>query len=433
MSLKYNVLVIPVASQMVNLSHVSELEEELLSRLVSSNKYTNIDVISQIMNEKNWEEVTSEVNKIIDNYDGLIIAHLTGGTSRIVLEFLTDLENVKPFALFALSRYNSLPSALNTRERIIQFLSKEIHIPIIYEKYELDELFRYFYVVDKVLQKYNILFIAPTMGVKVQPNFRLIRPTRLSKVVKDISEEQISIVLERSKNYVKLNYNGSVEEKLAISLYQNLKSMINNSSSSYEKSGIKGFACLDCYYIMRRRKVAPCLAVSMLLGEGYLIACQRDLSSLFAMLLLKLLTGQPSWIADVSILNRENNSLILSHSCFNLTMSNKAEATLHPLTKLPYAIRAEINPGKKVTLLTIDPVNEEFDVEIGEIINLSKYRKDLEATQIEVRLISTHVDDFLRKSHRGHYIVTWGDWRRDLENINNLIIQVKTIRALKGK
>jgi len=430
---KYNILVIPVASQMVDNRVINGLKNYVQEKITKNNENTSIKFIDEVMNERNWEDLTSEINRILDDFDGFIIVHLSGGTSRIVLEFLTDLNNIKPFALLALSRYNSLPSALNTRERIIQFLTKEIYIPILYEKYDLEDLFHYFYVADKVLQRYDVLFLAPTIGVKVQPNFRLVRPTRLSRFTKELSDEELDNLLDELRAQVKIEYNGTKEEKIALSLYKNLKSAMETFADKYKYDEVKGLACLDCYYMMRRRGIAPCLAVSLLLRDGFLIACQRDLSSLFAMLLLKLLTGQPSWIADVSGLNREENSLILSHSCFNLSMATSAEAVLHPITRLPYSVKAEVNMDGKVTLFTIDPVTEDFDVEVGEIVSLNKYEDTFESTQIEVKLLSTSIKEFLKKSHRGHYIVTWGDWKDDLKRINNLIIQVKTIRRLKGK
>ncbi len=434
MSTKYNVLAIPVASQMVSKSKAIELKEDIKEKMIRNNENTKIEFLENIMNERNWEDITLEVNKSLDYYDGFLIIHLSGGTSRIVLEFLTDLMNIKPFALFAVPKYNSLPSALNTRERIIQFLSKEIYIPIIYDRYDLEGLFKDFYVVDKVLRKYDVLFIAPAIGVKVQPNFRLIRPSRLSKIMKKMSDKEIAVNLKEIKNYIKLDYRGSDNEKLSLSLYISLKSMLQNSMPKNTRREVPGLACLDCYYMMRKRDIAPCLAVSLLLNDGFLIACQRDLSSLFAMLLLRLLTGQPAWIADVSKLDKERNTIILSHSCFNLAMADGvAEAIMHPITNLPYAVRADMKPGKKITMLTIDPVTEEFDVETGEIVDLDSYEEGFEASQIGIKLLNTDVEEFLKKSHRGHYTITLGDWRQDLERINKFIIQVKTIRMLKGK
>lgn len=430
---KHNILLIPVASRMVSKKLIDDLKNNVQEKIEEENKNANIESIDEVMNEENWEDLTSEINRILDNFDGFIITHLSGGTSRIVLEFLSDLNNIKPFALLALSKFNSLPSALNTRERIIQFLAKKIYIPILYEKYNLRDLFRYFYVINNVLKRYNVLFLAPTVGVKVQPNFKLVRPARLSKFTREISDKELSEVLDELKTQIKIEYKGEKREKIALSLYKNLKIAMERFANKYMYGGVKGLACLDCYYIMRRIGVAPCLAVSALLKDGFLVACQRDLSSLFAMLLLKLLTGQPSWIADVSGLNEKENSLILSHSCFNLSMASSAEAILHPITHLPYSIKAIVDLNKKVTLFTIDPVNENFDVEVGEIISLNKYENTFESTQIEVKLLSTSIEEFIKRSHRGHYIITWGDWRRDLERINKLIIQVRTIQMLKGK
>ena len=381
MQSRYNILAVPIASQMMDNIKVMELRDHVKELLINSNKDTNIVFTDEVMNERNWEDLTLEINRILDKFDGFIIIHLTGGTSRIVLEFLTDLNNIKPFALLALSRYNSLPSALNTRERIIQFLSKEVHIPIIYEKYDLEKLFHYFNVVDKALQRYDVLFLAPAIGVKVQPNFRLIRPARFSRFVKELSDKELNELLGKLRSTLKINYKGTKEERIAISLYKNLKIALENLSVKYGYSEIKGLACLDCYYIMRRRQVAPCLAVSLLLNDGFLVACQRDLLSLFAMLLLRLLTGQSSWIADVAKINRKENSLVLSHSCFNLSMATSAEVIPHPITHLPYSVRATVNAGTNVTLFTIDPATERFDALVGEIIDLRSYEPSFESTQ----------------------------------------------------
>ncbi len=425
-------LVIPVISRVSARKVSREFIENIYKKLKERNKNIEIKIFDPIVDERNLEEVIPRIDNELKDYNGFVIAHLTGGTSKIALEILTNLSVIKPFALLAFSSYNSMPSALNTRERMLQMLSRQIYIPIIYEQYELESLAKRFYIVDKTLKRYNVLFLGPAVGIKVPFNFRLIRSIKLSHLLRKVSDEEIEGVLKSTKDMM-IEFKGSENEKKAIALYINLRKAID---SFYTKRKMENapLVCIECYYFMRKIGIAPCLAVSLLLKEGVLITCQRDVFSLFIMLLLHFLTDQPIWVADLSKIDIAKNSIVFSHSCSNLAMiDGMSEAIYHPLTNLPFAVRARFKLGEKVTIVSINPITEEFEVQLGEVIGPKEFYDDIEASQMEVRLQEQDVTKLIESSLRGHYVLVYGDWKEEIEEVYKILRQTRTMLLLKGK
>lgn len=428
------IAIIPLASVIVDREAVNAVNEIIKGRIKKeTEEIVNIEYLDIIIDERNIEDGISKVDRILKDCDGFILTHLTGGTSKIALEILTNISAIKPFALMAFSKFNSLPSALNTREKITQILSKHIHIPIIYEEYNILPIAKIFHAVEKTLERHNVLFLGPTVGIKVPTNFKLIRSVRVSTLFKSITEHEVLKALEEISGIIKINYNGKEAEKKAIALYLNLRRTINNILNRKGANDLP-LVCIECYFFMRKMGFAPCLAVSLLLKDGVLITCQRDVLSLFLMLLIFYLTGQIAWIADLSQIDEKENTALFTHSCANLTMTEgMPEAIYHPISNVPYAVKASFKESQTVTIINIDVLTEKFNVFLGKTVKQEVYHDTLESNQMRIKLIDIDVRKLINMSERGHFAILYGDWKKDIERLYQVYQQAKTMLLLKGK
>ena len=426
------ILIIPLASIAIDRTEVDKLWVDICNKLSEYSRGINLIFFEPIIDERNLSSMINKIDTILKNCNGLILLHLTGGTSKLAIEILTNISNIRPFALFAHNLLNSLTSALNTRERLSQLLATEIYIPIIYQNYDLRTIIKMLYVADQALTKHDVLFFGPPVGIKIPINFRLIRGARLTSILEKAEDDEIQETLKSLENTIKIDYKGTEAEAKAISLYINLKRVIQNffSKRKYEQFPL---VCIECYYFMVKYKVAPCLAVSLLLRENILVACQRDVYSLYGMLILRLLTGNPVWNADLSAIDTEDNVAIFSHSCVNPLLGEEGgEAVYHPLTNLPYSMKIDRYKGGRVTIVSLDTLKEELHPFLGEILDYKIAQNKLETNQVAIKLLSKRVSELLEKTQRGHFLIVHGDWVKEINELSKILKQAKIIMMLKG-
>lgn len=428
-------LIIPLASiTAISKNEATNALADIKSNILSSHQIVDIDItFEDIINEENFDAKIEEIDEKLKDFSGFIILHLTGGTSKIAIEILTTIRNIKPFALMAHEYYNSLPSALNTRERVLDLLNSYVPIPILFKDFSIEKIAWILHSVDLVLRRHDVFFIGKTVDIKIPPNFRLIRARSLKGFFK-ISESELLQLIDELKDMIIWHGEINDTQKKALAFYINLKKRILGDSALKEKRMVP-LACIDCYYIMRRAKIAPCLAVSLLLKDGVIITCQRDVMSLFVMLLLKYLTRQPVWLADLISIYPEKESALFAHSCINpqfFDYEKKLEIIDHPLTGLPFVVKAHPKINTPITIVTIDPLEMKLHFFEGVIIGPQKIISKSEANQIEVK-ISGDILNLINNMPRGHFLLVHGSWKRDLEILSQILMQAKIMRALKGR
>ena len=70
---------------------------------------------------------------------------------------------------------------------------------------------------------------------------------------------------------------------------------------------------IECFSLLSQTESTACYALSHLNDKGTVAGCEGDLPSTFTMMIVKLLIGQASFMANVASVDQEQNSAILAH------------------------------------------------------------------------------------------------------------------------
>lgn len=168
---------------------------------------------------------------------------------------------------------------------------------------------------------------------------------KLRESIRKFSEQKIKFIRERIKKKV-----GKVKIKdkdgfHSIRAYLALKEFA-------EQNELSGMA-IECYPDLMGE---VCLAYSLLAEEGVVGACEGDINSALAMLILFQLTAKPIHNTDLLTIDKKDNTALFSHcgsGGFSLA-KNKSEITLSPvrLMNKGVCVLFPARPGP-VTLLNI--------------------------------------------------------------------------------
>ena len=110
---KPRVLIIPLASVAVDRENIKNLLNDFIQKIQEYNSSKIGISLFEIVDERNISDMLiKRIDNELINHHGLLLLHLTGGTSKISVEILTNISNVKPFALLAHKYFNSLNLSL---------------------------------------------------------------------------------------------------------------------------------------------------------------------------------------------------------------------------------------------------------------------------------------------------------------------------------
>jgi L-fucose isomerase-like protein len=129
---------------------------------------------------------------------------------------------------------------------------------------------------------------------------------------------------------------------------------------------------VECFSLFTRYQTHGCFALSRLNDSGVVAGCEGDLVSTLAMLWVKHLLGQNSWMANPVEIDREKRTLWLAHCTVPTSMVTEFNEATHFETGCGVAIAGKLANGP-VTLLRIGGTGlEKIWVADAEIIETGK-------------------------------------------------------------
>ncbi|MHA1616065.1 MAG: hypothetical protein ACTSX9_02010 [Candidatus Njordarchaeales archaeon] len=429
------ILIIPLASNVVPREEVIELLKQWRENSESLLRGIDIAFFPEIIDEKNIDKALSRINAMIEDVHGIVLMHLTGGTSKLALEVLINITKAKPFLVWAFGKFNSLASALNTKSRIQNLLNTPIPVPIVYEDIKpIQEFAVISKAIDYAYASHKILLLGPTTGVRVPRGYHIVQSLRLKNILKPVPRDILEEVIRRIQNWID-DAEAINDQSLskALTIYVNVKDLLN---TLMERKKVKvKLASIECYNLIKYYGVAPCLAVSLLLEDGYIITCQRDIPAIFGILLLKEITRNYVWLADISKIIKDEKILVFSHSCANPLLSqsrDKIRVLKHRFRPVYGVIRVPPPIGEDVTIVQIDLQQNKLIWYEGKIVGPARPYEDIEATQMSVKLKPEDFEKFLERCIDAHFLLTYGKWGHLIDRTNELLKQVTILRELKG-
>ena len=109
-------------------------------------------------------------------------------------------------------------------------------------------------------------------------------------------------------------------------------------------------ATVRCFSIIEKLKATGCLALALLNDEGIDAACEGDLQSLLSMILVRRVTGMPSFMANPFAMSKENRTTTFAHCTVPTTMCRRYGFRSHFESQCGLAVAGEFSPSEVYTI-----------------------------------------------------------------------------------
>ncbi len=365
------------------------------------------------------EPVSKIFQDIPYDTDLLILVHLTGGTSSLAYRTavaLSDKGLSLPILLLAHSKHNSLASALSAR---IKLLKSGFKTYLIYSdnKNDLLRKFTAFYQGVKagyMLGKLKVLdinadgqlsikaklFMEKT-GSRVEP----ISFEELMKIGEDASRDEVESLIDHVSDYLDLSSIRSEELDRIMRVYYAMRRLVADK-------GYTGIV-IDCFPLIMKYHVTPCIPVAMMNSDGIPTACEGDYHSLIMMYLSLALTGRPGWISNPSGVTGDGY-LRFAHCTIAPILGRDCWATTHFETGYHYAIACKYRYHR----VLFGRVNESMDSVIiyrGVVKDSGLLEPGYCRTQLIIDTGPLSGEEFIEEAWGNHHVSM--PWREDLPDM----------------
>jgi L-fucose isomerase-like protein len=371
--------------------------------------------ISSIVTSSNYRpEPTPDI-------EGVVIIVLTGGTDRMIYNIVSSMK--RPTIIYTHPRENSLASV---REAIAALRYSGFEANVAYGA--LEELEPKLKGWLSVLRAHGSLK-GSRIGLVGEPEPWLLN-LRDPEVLKDKFGVEVvrlswddmferalradkDLVLEKTVELKKLfpiiEVPDSDLEK-ALRIYYGLRSLVLDYKLEAVAVEARDMLVEDL------RDYGPYLAVALLSSEGVPAEYEVDVEAILTKLLVYKLANRSSFMANLTRVDAEKNTITLSHCTVPIDMIDTSESRLTTYfeTGRTVAIRGRMRRGEKVTILRLGgPKLEIMLAARGVIVNGDIGDPNLCRTQIEVKVEGNPIE-LVEKSIGNHMIVAYGDLLEEL-------------------
>ncbi|MCF7806923.1 MAG: fucose isomerase [Candidatus Marinimicrobia bacterium] len=170
---------------------------------------------------------------------------------------------------------------------------------------------------------------------------------------------------------------------------------------------------IRCFDLVVDDQTTGCYALSQLLDEGVIAACEGDLVSTVGMLLAKTITGETPWMANPSMIDADTNKLILAHCTVPRKIVETYSIRSHFESGLGVGIQGIINNGPVTVFRLGGKSLEKSWIAEGEIISAG-LSENLCRTQVEIKLHSRSIKELLEHPLGNHLVLIRGHHEQEL-------------------
>jgi L-fucose isomerase-like protein len=170
-----------------------------------------------------------------------------------------------------------------------------------------------------------------------------------------------------------------------------------------------------CFDFITELSTSGCVALAELNDSGVVAGCEGDIASTVAMMLVRALLDQPSWIANPAQIDTAANTLLLAHCTVAPSMVDGVELHTHFESGLGVGLRGTFAPGP-VTLLRLGGASLERHWFAEADVVATGASPDLCRTQVTVRVADDRpVGRLLDDPLGNHLVMVQGHHRDHLE------------------
>jgi len=380
------------------------------------------------------DQLTAPVRDMLDQLDGRLVDRVdrvdgsdvprlyviaTGGTERSVLDAIAERRvnhGDEVVTLIAHRAHNSLPAALETlaaihqrggRGRIV-FVTGD---PVV-DAQRLDEAVRDAEAVGR--------FRSTRLGIVGGPSSWLVASSPAAEVVRrrwgpELVTVEPTRMIELTR--VPVVPTGALAERFtkvadptrttvdakAVGDAMGVRSALGDVLDDHGLDAIT----VRCFDLLGDPGTSGCLALASLNDDGIVAGCEGDVPSTLAMLLVRHLLDQPSWMANPATVDVDENRLVLAHCTVAPSMIDGFALDTHFESGRGVGISGHFAP-QPVTLIRLGgkDLDESWIVE-GDIVDTGD-DPDLCRTQVTVALSSGHVRELLEHPLGNHVVLASG-------------------------
>jgi L-fucose isomerase-like protein len=176
-----------------------------------------------------------------------------------------------------------------------------------------------------------------------------------------------------------------------------------------------------CFDLLGDPGTSGCLALASLNDDGIVAGCEGDVPSALAMLWVRHLLGQPTWMANPATLDVDRNELVLAHCTVAPSMVDSFALDTHFESGKGVGISGQF-AAQPITLIRLGGSDlDECWIAEGDIISTGD-DADLCRTQVTIALSSGNVGDLLTHPLGNHLVLAAGHHERRLRSWWHLVI-----------
>ena len=339
----------------------------------------------------------------------------TGGTENDVAKLLKSAKLDPPIILLSYDERNSLPASMEIRAYLEKegVLARIVHKPLA----QLHSLLGRWSKYSEIKQQLK----TSKLGIIGEPSSWLIASGIDPKLVKERWGMEISnIPIEELTT--KLPSKAGIDFTKHVSNFQSCASSQTVSDEEIAKAGIVAervaaisednkldAVSVQCFTLLMDTGISGCFSLSYLNDvDNFVAGCEGDIPATFTMFLSKLLTGTPSFMANVASVDEELNTAVFAHCTIPTGITEEYEITNHFETGMSVGVRGKL-PLTDVTIVKVFGEDlSDYWVAGGTIIDNLVNDKGCR-TQIRVAM-DEPVDYFLEESLANHHIVVLGNY-----------------------
>jgi len=349
----------------------------------------------------------------------LVFLVATGGTERMVLDVWAGRRTShgdEPTILVAHRAHNSLPAALETLAAVSQAGGRGRIICLSGEgdrdRHDLDEA-----VADvETIRRFRSTRLgvvggpstwlvasspdAPTVRRRWGPELVTVDPTRMIELTRTpvVPTGALAARFTRVADPVRSTV-GSEDVDAAMGVRAALGDVLDDHDLDA--------VTVRCFDLLGDPGTSGCLALANLNDEGIVAGCEGDVPSALAMLLVRYLLDQPSWMANPASVDVESNRLVLAHCTVAPSMVDGFSLDTHFESGMGVGIHGHF-ARQPVTLLRLGGADlDECWIVEGDIV-AGGDDPDLCRTQVTVALSSGNVRDLLEHPLGNHIVLAVG-------------------------
>ena len=399
--MKLNVIV--YSSSLHDESHVSEAHAELLSKLAEKFEVT-VYPRSKLL----------EIDRNV--YTTLLIA--TGGVENLIVEDYHRLPAIT--TLLADGRHNSLAASL---EISAWLRSRNRNVEVIHGT--LDYMAERLYDIASITERRAALR-GSRIGVIGKPSAWLIASginyadvahkwgvevvdIPISEVVDQfdqITDAEVKELADEFLNNAKAVKEASAEDVIkATRLYKAIRNVV-------EQNNLSAFT-LSCFNLLDITHTTGCMALSLLNDAGIPAGCEGDIPTLFTMLVAKVLTGKPGFMANPSRVNPLTGEIVFAHCTIGLTQTEGYSIRSHFESSSGVAIQGLVKEGPATVFKIGGEKLDQFFITSAELEeNLNE--KFLCRTQVRMH-IKEDPAYFLKNPLGNHHVILTGNYTEEIK------------------